>query len=222
MKKLLCALLALCALSALTGCGGTKQESQETADWTRAGYFQDEDDNMLSVTWMDDIDEPGWYVGCMLGEDLIEDSWGGTLPQEGNALRGALSSSDSREDLSVTVTEEGEDGLLLVVEDGETYHFTPMEMQEASIFVTVNTEGRGNIDYAVGEEAPEIDPEYPFQSAQINLAEPTTHTFVAWPAEGTAFVKWTKNGEDFSTEEQITVLLDESADYIAVFEEEPG
>jgi hypothetical protein len=36
------------------------------------------------------------------------------------------------------------------------------------------------------------------------------------------FVKWTKNGEDFSTEPVITVLLDESAEFVAVFEEDPG
>ena len=34
------------------------------------------------------------------------------------------------------------------------------------------------------------------------------------------FVKWTKNGEDFSTEPVITVLLDESAEFVAVFEED--
>jgi hypothetical protein len=34
-------------------------------------------------------------------------------------------------------------------------------------------------------------------------------------------VKWTKNGEDFSSEPQITVLLDESADFVAVFQEDP-
>ncbi|MBR4131900.1 MAG: hypothetical protein IKT99_02890 [Oscillospiraceae bacterium] len=230
MKKWIC--LAMCAvmLLMLCACAGKQpsqsaeapsQEEQTAAEWTRDGYFQDENGHMLSVTWMDDVDEPGWYVGCCLGEDFVEDSWGGTLPQEGNALRGTLPSSGEKEPLTVTITEEGADGLLLAVDGGETYHFKPMEMQDATIIVTVNTEGWGNIDYAEGEEAPEIDPEYPYQSAQINLAEPTTHTFVAWPQAGSIFVKWTKNGEDFSTEPQITVLLDESADYVAVFEEDP-
>lgn len=31
-------------------------------------------------------------------------------------------------------------------------------------------------------------------------------------------MKWTRNGEDYSLEPQITLLLDESADYVAVFE----
>ena len=34
-------------------------------------------------------------------------------------------------------------------------------------------------------------------------------------------MKWTKNGEDFSTETQITVQLAENAEYAAVFEEDP-
>ena len=230
MKKLICLAMCVVLLLTLCACAAKKpadsaetpsQEEQTVTEWTRDGYYQDDGGHMLSVTWMDDVDEPGWYVGCCLGEDFIEDSWGGTLPQEGNALRGTLPSSGEKEALTVTVTEEGDDGLLLAVDGGETYHFKPMEMETASIFVTVNTEGWGNIEYAEGEEAPEIDTEYPCQSAQINLAGPATHTFLAWPQAGNIFVKWTKNGEDFSTEPQITVLLDESADFVAVFEEDP-
>lgn len=93
-----------------------------------------------------------------------------------------------------------------------------METEEASIVVRVNVEGMGNIAYAEGETAPEIDPEYPYQSAQINLAEPAVHTLAAWADEGSYFVKWTKNGEDFSAEPTVTVNLDESADYVAVFD----
>ena len=197
------------------------QGEESASGWTRAGFFADESMNMLSITCMDDIDEPGWYVGCMLGEDLMEDSWGGTLQEDGNTLRGVLASSGEKDDLSVTLSEEGTDGVLLTVEGGGTYHFTPYEMPEAAIFVTINTEGWGSIGYAEGEEVPEIDTDYPFQSAQINLAEPATYTFVACPDAGYLFVKWTKDGEDFSTEPVITVLLDESADFIAVFEEDP-
>ena len=82
--------------------------------------------------------------------------------------------------------------------------------------------GVGYFEYAEGTEAPEINTEYPSQSAQINLAEPAEHTFIAWPQAGNVFVKWTKNGEDFSMDPQITVLLDESADFVAVFEEDPN
>jgi hypothetical protein len=197
------------------------QAEQSVTEWSREGYFQDENENMLSVTYMDDIDESGWYVGCMLGEDFIEDSWGGTLPQEGKALHGTLQSSGSRDALTVTVSEEGEDGLLLEVEGGETYHFTSMGDMTASIMVTIKTDGPGMIGYEQGEAVPELDPEEPYQSAQVNLADPETYTFAAAPEAGSVFVKWTRNGEDFSAEPVITVLLDESTEYAAVFEEDP-
>ena len=219
MKKLICLLLAFCMVLSLTACG--KKAEPEIKEWTRQGYFMDEEENILSVTWMDDVYEPGWYVGAMLGEDPIEDSWGGTLPQEGNSLRGTLSSSGSRGDMTVTVSEDGPDGLLLAVEGGETYRFKEYEMPKASVVTTFNTEGWGYIAYAEGDRTPEIDTEYPAQSAYLGLEAPETYTILAWPQAGNLFVKWTKNGEDFSTEPQFTVLLDESAEYVAVFEEDP-
>ena len=124
MRKWLCYMFCLSMMLSLCACTGAKtpetgktpstdadasaQAEQSVTEWSREGYFQDENENMLSVTYMDDIDEPGWYVGCMLGEDFIEDSWGGTLPQEGKALHGTLQSSGSRDALTVTVSEEGE------------------------------------------------------------------------------------------------------------------
>ena len=81
MKKMISLLLVFCMVFALAACGEKKTEP-EIKEWTRQGYFMDENENMLSVTWMDDVDEPGWYVGTVLGEDWIEDAWGGMLPQE--------------------------------------------------------------------------------------------------------------------------------------------
>ena len=217
MKKRFCMLMAAVLLLGLCACG--QESAEEAKEWSRSGYFTNENGDMLSVVWMDEVDEPGWYVGVMLGETM----GGAVLPQEGNSLHGKLETMDEgTEPIVVTVSEEGKDGLLLEVEGGESYHFLPSEMTAATIIVTVNTEGWGNIAYAIGEEAPEIDPERPYQSAQINLAEPDTYTFLAWPQTGSVFVKWTKNGEDFSTEAQITVELSESADFVAVFEEDAG
>ena len=225
MKKLISLILCAAVLFAVTACASEKADpaaeltEQTAADWPRNAYFTDENDNMLSITWMDDIDEPGWYVGCMLGEDFEEDSWGGTLAVDGNALRGTLTTFGSKGDITVTVSPDG-DGVSLVIDGGETYRFAEMDLPEATIFVTINTEGWGMIGYEPGETAPELDPEEPYQSAQINLAEAETYTFAAAPEEGSAFVKWTKNGADFSTDPVITVLLDESADFIAVFRDE--
>ena len=215
MKKWILSVMAACLVFALAVCGA------ESENWVREGFFEDENGYMLSVSYMDDVDEPGWYVGCMLGDDMMNDAWGGILPQEGETLHGVLPAVGDQDDLTVTVSEEGEDGVMLSVEEGETYHFTPMEMQEATIMVTIGTEGWGNIAYAEDEEDPAIDPEYPFQSATINLAEPATYTIAAWPQAGYVFVKWTRDGEDFSTEPRFTVLLDDSADFVAWFEEDP-
>ena len=233
MKRIVCILMAMCIVFTMAACGAKQAGANETttqaseapaqaeqaaAEWTRQGYFTDENENMLTVMWMEEVDEPGWYVGVMAGEL----AGGCVLPQEGCTLHGDLNGWDeSAEPLIVTVSEEGEDGLLLTIDGGESYHFTPMQIEEASIVVTINTEGWGNIAYAEGDQAPELDPEYPSQSAYIGLAEPATHTFIAQPQAGNLFVKWTKNGEDFSKEPQITLLLDESAEYIAVFEEDP-
>lgn len=216
MKKTLALILALCMIAAVfAGCGNTAEsaapaensasassaqdeasasqaESEEiVTESSREGYFLDESEHMLSVIWMDDVSDAGWYVCCMLGEDAIEDSWGGMLPQGGNSLKGVLPSSGSKEDITVTVTEDDADGLILTVEGGETYHFAPMDLPTATIIVTINTEGNGNISYAQGEVTPEIDEEFPFQSAQINLAEPDTYTLLAWTRASNQFVKWT-------------------------------
>ena len=216
MKKLICLLLALCMLFALAACGEKKEEpEQAAAEWTRQGYYMDEDGNMLSVTRMDDVDEPGWYVGFMNGDDLMEDSYGGMLPQEGNALRGELPNGGSRAPIKVTVSEEGEDGLQLVVEGGETYHLSPLEMESAVATLWVNTEGYGF--FTCSEQGQESDDTL-WTSAQHGLAEPTSFVLAAQPGEDWYFVKWTLNGEDYSTDEQITLEVAEDADLVAVFD----
>ena len=219
MKKLICMILTVCMLFALAACGQTGPQEPETKEWTRQGTFEDENGNHLIVNLSETEGYEGWAVSLLLGGEAI----GWIIQQEGNALRGNLNGWDEKaEPYTVIITEEGEDGLRLEVEGGETYHFTPMDLPKATIVVTVNIEGWGHIAYAEGEEVPEMDPEFPAQSAYIGLAEPAVHTFIAEPEAGNLFVKWTKNGEDFSTEPQITVLLDESAEYIAVFEEDPN
>ena len=80
MKKIICLLPAVCLLFALAACGAEKSEPEIT-EWTREGYYTDENENMLSVTRMDDVADPGWYVGFFSGENPIEDSYGGIVPQ---------------------------------------------------------------------------------------------------------------------------------------------
>ena len=212
-------MLTVCMLFALAACGETKPAEPEIKEWTRQGTYEDENGNHLIVNLSETEGYEGWGVSLMLDGEAV----GWIIQPEGNALRGNLNGWDEKVDpFNVTITEEGQDGLKVEVEGGETYHFTPMDVPKATIVATVNVEGMGHVAYAEGEEAPEIDPEFPAQSVYIGLAEPAVHTFLAAPEAGNLFVKWTKNGKDFSTEPQITLLLDESAEYLAVFEEDPN
>ena len=242
MKKMICLITAVLMVLVLTACGGGKpaessqpantpeasaspaaaetDKSSESpaaaADWTREGYFVDEDGNMLSVTWMDDVDEPGWYVACMLGEDLVEDSYGGMLKQEGVALRGKLVGEAG--ELTVAVSEENGDGIKLEVEGGSTYHLKPYDMPEAVGVVTINTDGAGQVGY-IEEGQGQTDVDEYYTSIQFGLEEPASYILAAKETDqGWYFVKWTKNGTDFSTERQIKVELSEDADFIAVFD----
>ena len=213
MKKAISLLMVLILVLGIAACG---QQPEEVKEWSRSGSFSDENENVLSISWTEEGTEPGWYVWAALNETMA----GAVLPQEDSSLHGALKDWDTQEEVfTVTVSEEGEDGLLLQVEGGESYHMKPLP--EPKIFVSVNTEGMGNVAAAEGKETPEVDPEYPFQSHQFNLAEPATYTFLAWPQTGYLFVKWQKDGQDFSYDAQITVELTESADFVAVFEEDP-
>ena len=91
---------------------------------------------------------------------------------------------------------------------------------DCSITVLINTEGMGQIAYAEEGNKPEFNDEIPSQLAQISLTETQTYVLGAKADEGWKFVKWTKDGEDFSEEEQIIVKLDSSAVFVAVFENE--
>lgn len=89
---------------------------------------------------------------------------------------------------------------------------------EDTVLIRVNTEGIGCIEVAEGEETPVIDKEFPAQSFGSMFAKGTKVTMLAYETEdGWNFVKWTKNGEDYATEPQITVTVEEEAEYIAVF-----
>ena len=216
MKKIICMLLALCLLFALAACG--KKGPEENDVWTREGYFEDEDGHMLSVTWMDIDGEAGWYVGYMDGPDPIEDSYGGTLVQEGRALRGDLLSSGNMIAITVSITPEGEDGLQLAVEGGETCHFKPYVFDENAFGVSINTEGFGYFNALTDSDNYETNENFDTTSMILSLNAPATYRLSAKGAEGWEFVKWTKDGELLSTEPEVEVEFTESAEILAVFE----
>ena len=213
MKKTLSLLLSILLLFSLAACS-KQQSGTEAAEWTREGYFMDENDNFLNIQTSPYDEYPGWYVGCMLGEEM----YGWIVQQEGDTLHGDIMPEYEEGEFIVTVTEEGEDGVLLTTEAGDTYHFTPYDMPDVIASVTINTEGFGRIAYAMEGEELVLDGD-PYQSAVINIAEPAVYRIGAKAEDGWAFVKWMKNGEDFSTEPIFTITIEESADFIAVFEE---
>lgn len=184
----------------------------ETNPWSLEGTFVDADENYLGIFASDDPSQPGWYVGGTLGEDLL----GAVIQQEGDTLHGDVGQENGA--FIVTVAAE-EDGVCLTLEDGTTHHFSKFEAPEPIATVTIEADGMGQIAIAEGDEPLAFDDEYPMQGAVLNLVEPADYTLAAKADEGYQFVKWTKNGETFSTDAQITLALSESAAYVAVFRE---
>lgn len=93
--------------------------------------------------------------------------------------------------------------------------------QQGQATVRINTDGLGAISWAYEGEEPVFDDDAPFQSAVVNDAYGQTITLEAREGkdyEGFRFVKWTKDGTTYSTDNRIEVLVDGDAEYVAVFE----
>ena len=76
------------------------------------------------------------------------DSVHGWFPeQKGETLAGNLNSEydDTDEDYIVTISEEGDNGIVMEVEGGETYHFTMKETPDYIGPLKINTEGHRSI-----------------------------------------------------------------------------
>ena len=217
MKKPICLILSMLLLISFAACSAKKSDKDFV--WTRNGYFEDKDGNVCLITESEDQETyPGWGVTVIV--DGQPHGW--FIEQDGTTLHGNLTSEyEDGDDYIVTVSEEGETGITVAVEKGETYHFEAKEMPKAALTVTINIDGMGSgmIAYAKKGETIEFDNEFPSQSAYLGLEGPETYVFAAKANEGSKFVKWTKNGEDYSTDAEITVELTEDAEFLAVFEE---
>ncbi|MCR5793719.1 MAG: SH3 domain-containing protein [Solobacterium sp.] len=211
MNKILKAVIT--AALGISLCACSAQEEKEKG-WSRTGYYQDADMNILSVTKPEEGTE-GWMVGCALGED----AYSAVITQEGEALTGSLNDDldDTGEPITVKITEEGETGLLLEVEGSEPYHFLPMKINEDVITVNISTEGVGFFNALTESDSYETNEDFTSTFAILNLEKPAEYTLSAKAGDGWVFRKWTMNGEDFSEEEEITVELTENADFTAVF-----
>ena len=93
------------------------------------------------------------------------------------------------------------------------------ETETTQYLVFVNVEGLGEIAVAQeGEGDPVFEEEYPVQSYGSGVPEGAKMTITCRPSEeGWQFVKWKRNGENYSTDQTITVTVDEQAEFVAVF-----
>ncbi len=200
--------MALAMRLSFAACGAAKE-------WTRVGTFMDESGNFLNIIKSEDAEHPGWYVGCMIEEGM----YGWYIKQDGKNLKGNIVADYMTDEkpFIVTVSEEGEDGVLLTLEDGKKYSFKPYELPTAKISVDISIKGEGEVAYAKGNEEVVFEEGRPYHSAHNGSADPEIYTIAARPAEGYKFWKWTKNGEDFSFEPQMTFEITENADYVAYF-----
>ena len=93
---------------------------------------------------------------------------------------------------------------------------------EETVLVTFNTEGVGELAVTNDGSEPEFDPQYPFQSFTFKANVGSEMKAIAKAGEDYLFVKWTKNGEDYSTDEAINFKVEEEAAFIAVFKMDTG
>ena len=206
MKKIISLLLVMLMIASLAACGSK-------FEWTREGYFSDDDSNLLFIQKSEDTSKPGWYVGGMFDDGMFGD----VIKVKGNALKGDIAGDLADVDsYEVTITEEGEDGVKLETKNGKVMHFKPYEMPIATIIINITTKGEGEIN-AVKEGEEFHFEDIPQHVSYIGLASPETYTIGARPEEGYKFKRWLKNGEEFTTEPIFTLELTESADFVAVF-----
>ena len=211
MKKLFAVVIVALLATTLTACG-----SGGGAEWTRQGTYTTEDEKEGLMVYKSETEGyEGWSVGYYNDDQQL----GWIIQQEGDSLKGNLVPPGEEGEFIVTVKEEGDDGLLLITPDNQEHHFMPVEMPDVIGTVTIKIEGMGQIEYA--EPGRELEfSEHPFQDAVINVTEAATYTIGAKPADGWKFVKWTRDGQDFSEEAIVQVDLDGDANFVAVFEEE--
>ena len=62
MKKRITVLLALAVLLTLAGCAGSGKKNEPAPEWTRTGYFEDENGTYLYVDKLEEQEDKGWYV----------------------------------------------------------------------------------------------------------------------------------------------------------------
>ena len=108
--------------------------------------------------------------------------------------------------------------LSLLTACGQTEESSAASDDADLVTVMVNIRGLGG-SIAVSDDGsdPQLDPEYPMQSAYSNVEKGTEVKILAEPEEGYHFFKWTVNGQEYSTEPLITVTAEEDVEFLAEF-----
>ena len=200
----------------LAACGAKVDKENQTAEWTRTGYFIDSDSNMLSVT----EDNGDWMVGCFLGEK----AYSSTIKQDGSALKGELTTDldDDAAPITVEVTEDGKTGLKLVVDGKDTYTFDVWDMPDEADIITVTIDLAGDgwghfLAETDDDNSEEATDGYTVQLI-LNNTQPAEYTLTALPEEGSKFVEWRKeDGTTLSTEEKFDITFDDDMHVICEF-----
>lgn len=91
-------------------------------------------------------------------------------------------------------------------------------MPENSIRLRLNTDGLGQVAHAtVGEEI-KFEEEFKVQSEVDTYEEPTKVKIAAKAEDGWKFVKWTKDGIEYSKDAIVEVEITADMEFVAVFE----
>ena len=85
-----------------------------------------------------------------------------------------------------------------------------------TIYVSVKDWG-GSIEVTSDGTDPQIDPEYPMQSAYVNAPIGATVKILGEPEEGYHFVRWTVDGVEYSTDALLTVTAEKQTEFVAEF-----
>ncbi|MBO5504023.1 MAG: hypothetical protein J5969_06035 [Lachnospiraceae bacterium] len=90
-------------------------------------------------------------------------------------------------------------------------------MDENMILVRVNTDGLGEIAISETGDTPVFEEQFPVSSSFTHVEKGTVIALSARQQDDSRFVKWTRNGEYYSDEADITATIDEEVEFIAVF-----
>ena len=102
--------------------------------------------------------------------------------------------------------------------DEEDMPISPESLDMNGYLVRLDTDGMGQVARAEEGRTLKFEDDYSVMSTADHLAEGTKLMIAAKPDDGYSFVKWTLNGDDYSTDEQTTYTVTEDADFVAVFE----